>query len=110
MYKTYRFWQAAITIIGLLMSARSQAQLTGPWRNDFIKGSAETCYKTQRAAPVNKSMSDINLKKYCTCSMTYIADLLNNQLATDIEKGYQKMSPTWNQMASQYCQKNFEKY
>ncbi len=108
--KVNRYCFITIAALALINSLQANAQLTGPWREDFIKGSAAVCFKTQRAGPINKDISDNHLQKYCVCTMTYIADLLNNQLATDIENGFQKMNPVWNQMAAQYCQKHFHKY
>jgi hypothetical protein len=94
----------------LLYGSTVQAQLTGPMRDDFIQGSAKTCFKTQRAGTPNAELSDATLMKYCKCSMTYQADLLNNQLALDIANGKQKLNPAFGQMAQQYCQKNYTKY
>ena len=99
-----------IAVLALMSSLQANAQITGLWRADFIKGSAIVSFKTQRAGPINKDISDKHLQQYCVCTMTYIAELLNNQLATDIENGFKKMNPVWNQMAAQYCQKNFSKY
>ena len=110
MRKITRHSKIAIAVLALMSSLQANAQLTGPWRADFIKGSASVCFKTQRAGPINKDISDKHLQQYCVCTITYIADLLNNQLATDIENGFQKINPVWNQMAAQYCQKNFGKY
>ena len=94
----------------LIYGGAVQAQLTGPMRDDFIQGSAKTCFKTQRAGTPNKGLSDAVLMKYCKCAMTYEADLLNNQLAMDIANGKQKMNPAFGQMAQQYCHKNYTKY
>lgn len=52
----------------------SYAQLTGPRRIDFIEGATNSCFKTQRAAPVNSNMSNTDIFKYCKCATTYIAD------------------------------------
>lgn len=108
--KITRHCKITIVVLGLMSSIQANAQLTGPWRADFIEGSAAACFKTQRAGPLNKDISDKNLQQYCICVVTYVADVINNQLATDIENGFQKINPVWNQMAAQYCQKNFSKY
>jgi len=88
---------------------------TGPsaantgFRTAFIKGAAESCYKTQRNNPVNDIATDTQLKKYCSCFATYLADIPNQQLLRDVGNGdvpISALSGTM-QLASTYCTKNY---
>ena len=88
----------------------ANAQLTGKYRSNFIESSNAACFKTQRAGTVNAGASDKMLISYCNCASIYIADLLNNQLALDIENGIQKINPVWGQMAQKYCQINYSNF
>ena len=94
----------------LIVTDTSFAQLTGAVRKDFIDGAAQVCFKTQRAGSPNANLPDATLRKYCKCAMTYQADLLNNQLAKDIENGLQKPNPVWGEMAQKYCQIHYTEY
>jgi hypothetical protein len=104
--KIYWIRKFYLTVCGLFFSMQCHAQLTGPFRDDFIKGAAESCYKMQRMSPDNNAVSDLSLKKYCTCSWDYLANLMTKDM---LKKG-QAPDPTWVQMAGQFCQKNFSKY
>ncbi len=88
----------------------ANAQLVGKLRTNFIEGTNAACFKSQRAGSVNATVTDAMLRSYCNCASIYIADLLNNQLAIDIENGLQKTNPAWGQLAQKYCQINYAKY
>ena len=103
--------QMALMLLMLLsICTYVHAQLTGSIRSDFIGSASKACFRTQRAGTPNANLTDDVLKKYCLCAMTYEADLLNNQLAKDIENGKQKLNPGYGQMAQKYCQTNYWKY
>ena len=95
--------------LALLLVSHANAQLTGNMRQQFLEGSVKTCYKTQRAGTINQGISDNVLMKYCKCSMTYLADMLNNYLLLDIDNGNLKLNPYWLQLAHAYCSKNYNK-
>jgi hypothetical protein len=97
------------TTLLLFLSLSANAQLQ-KYRSNFIDTTRNACYKTQRGGSVNVNISDTVLKQYCHCSAEYIANILNDQLAMDIEKGYVQMNPSWGQLAQAYCQKNYSNY
>jgi hypothetical protein len=104
------------TILGILAialmttSSSVYAQLTGKVRSDVVSGYQKTCFETQRQGSPNQSMSDVTLKQYCICASEYFADLLNEPLLRDIYAGNVKLNPEWNELAAQYCRKNYAKY
>ena len=97
-------------LILLFINTNVFAQLVGDERVGFISASTKACYKTQRQSSVNVNMSDTTLRQYCNCASIYVADIINHQLALDIENGVQKMNPLWGQMDQKYCQLNYSKY
>jgi len=99
-----------VFIVSLFIQITSFAQLVGNERNGFISSSSNACYRTQRQGSPNVNISDNTLHQYCNCAANYVADILNHQLAIDIENGVQKMNPLWGQMAQKYCQINYSKY
>jgi hypothetical protein len=94
----------------MIISSSVFAQLTGKVRSDVVSGYQKTCFETQRQGSPNQSLSDVTLKQYCRCSSEYFADLLNEPLLRDINAGNVKLNPEWNNMAAQYCRKNYAKY
>jgi hypothetical protein len=91
-------------------SSVCHSQLQGKFRQEYIEGHAKSCYSTQRSAAVNASASNQMLAQYCRCTATYIADLLNEALAKEIYSGNTKFNPRWNEMALNYCSKNYSKF
>jgi hypothetical protein len=99
-----------LLVLLTLCSGFSHAQLRGAIRTDFIEGYQKSCYATQRQGSPNEKLSDVTLKKYCHCAAIYVADLLNEPLMRDVEAGRARFNPIWNQMASDYCRINYERY
>lgn len=94
----------------LAATPAADAQLTGAIRHNAIEVMQKSCFATQRQGSPNVNLSDATLKQYCQCSAIYLADLLNEPLVRDIEAGKVKPNPIWNQMAAEYCRKNYQKY
>ena len=99
-----------ITLASLTIALPALAQLNGKVRIDVVNGYKKTCFETQRQGSPNQFSSDIILKKYCSCAAEYFADLLNEPLLMDINAGNVKLNPEWNNLAAQYCRKNYDKY
>jgi len=93
-----------------LLAFNSTAEMTGSFRKEYVDGHTNTCIRTQSASSVNAGASSNSIRQYCRCSAIYIADLLNNQLATEIYEGRQKFNPRWHEMSANYCRINFSKY
>jgi hypothetical protein len=98
----------AISLI-VFLSFSTNAQLQ-KYKSSFIDSTRNACYKTQRGGSVNASISDTVLKQYCQCTAEYIANMLNDQLVIEIEKGNVQINSSWGQLAASYCQKNFSNY
>jgi hypothetical protein len=45
----------------------------GPARDEFVRGTAGSCFKTQRAVPANRPLADADLQKYCQCAAEALA-------------------------------------
>ena len=97
-------------ILLVFLAFNATAEMTGSFRKEYVDGHTKTCIKTQSASSVNSGASTSSIRQYCRCSAVYIADLLNNQLATEIYEGRQKFNPRWHEMSANYCRLNFEKY
>lgn len=100
----------SIGFLIITFSLSSSAQMSGSFRSSYIKGHISTCSKSQSSSQVNAGVSKKIILSYCRCSAIYIADILNNKLATDIFEGRNKFQPAWNEMAANYCRINYRKY
>lgn len=99
-----------IFVLALSLSQFAHSELTGSLRDSFVRTARNTCFANQRQAGVNSSISDTTLKQYCQCNSEYLANILNNQLAIEIENGNVPISPSWINLAATYCQKQFSNY
>lgn len=100
-------------ILGVLIfifSFSVAAQMSGSFRSNYIDGHTNTCIKSQSSSQINSGVSNKTIRSYCRCSAIYIADMLNNKLATEIFEGRQKFQPVWNEMAANYCRINLNNY
>lgn len=100
-------WLALMLVLTVNLG---HTQLVGKGREPFISGTAQVCYKNQRSGSPNKNLSVVMLMQYCRCTAVYVADLLNNALANEIENGIQKLNPAFGEMAAKYCRINYGKY
>ena len=62
-----------ILICLILSPLLANAEELSPVMKDFFTGFYPTCFKSQRANPVNKGLDDNLLKSYCTCAGYYVA-------------------------------------
>jgi len=92
------------------LSFCAAAAMTGQPRKNFIDSFTKSCLRTQSDASINSGASSRIIRKYCNCSALYIADLVNNDLVSEIERGNIKFNPQWAEMSANYCRINFEKY
>lgn len=92
------------------ITVNSNAAMTGEFRQVFLQSAYKGCYETQRAASVNQDYSNKSIQQYCKCTTTYLADLLNNQLAIEIIEGNVKLPMSLVEIASNYCVKNYSKF
>jgi hypothetical protein len=93
-----------------MLSLSATAAMTGGPRKNFIEGFSKTCVRNQSAALINSGATPKMVRQYGSCSSTYIADLLNNQLVSEIEQGRIKFDSQWSEMAATYCRINFNRY
>ena len=92
-----------------LLSLDSNSQMQGTLRAEYVDGYTKSCYRTQRAASVNTGMPNKILLQFCSCIAEYTADLLNNQLAMEIQSGSVRWNPQWTEIAFNYCVINHAK-
>lgn len=97
-------------VLILIFSFSVAAQMSGSFRLSYIDGHTNTCIKSQSSSQINSGVSNKAIRSYCRCSAIYIADMLNNRLATEIFEGRQKFQPAWNEMAANYCRINLNNY
>lgn len=60
--------QAMIVVQFIIVGSISHAQmLSNKEMNELKGGTISSCYRTQRAAPINSILSDAHISRYCTC-------------------------------------------
>jgi len=69
-------------IFFILVSFNSSAQvLTPKEREDMIASTIYSCFENQRAAAMNRSVSDDQLRRYCSC---YARELITRDMTQEI--------------------------
>lgn len=70
----------SLKIFGTLYFSRNEI-ITGDARADFVNSFLKSCFRTQRAAAVNTSLTDTQIDSYCNCVASSVANTLTyNQL------------------------------
>jgi len=77
------------------------AQINNP--EVFKKSYIDSCYKTQRAASVNKNMTNGEVSRFCGCMADYLSEIWNDQYLLDMHRGLQKIDMNAVNHAGRYC-------
>jgi hypothetical protein len=105
-------FQYFFTFLILIITINSQAQLKGPYLQDWVMGFIPACYKNQRASAINSLMSDERLGKFCTCSAfkTGLNPILSNDLIDKVNLKQAKIPSEIHNGVLSYCTDNFANY
>lgn len=74
-----------ILMLVLVSSNIVQAKISGERRGKFIEVTEIQCFRNQYSRPENISFSTVQIKNYCKCMASYVADRVSNSEAEYIE-------------------------
>lgn len=99
-------------VLILLVCNSASAELYGEMRDKWFVAYPPVCYKHQRELPVNSSISNEDLSRYCTC-LTQLSSKLpefTNELARRIDNFEVPFPATIMPQVDKTCQQNYSKY
>jgi len=88
-----------------IIAGTASAQLTDAERAEYIPEFEASCFKTQRNASVNSSLSNGTLHAFCSCMADYTANIYNVQFLSDVMNGTTQFNMQIVNLAAKYCAK-----
>lgn len=99
-----------LTLVALIYIQAGNAQITQPYRSNYIKEYMYSCYANQKDNPVNANIEDKLIYQYCKCNAIYTADAITNESLIDITNGNKKLDLSIAKIATKFCSKHYQNY